>query len=137
MNTRSAAETYRRQSIENAPPVKVVQLLYAGALRFLDQALASDPKAPGAPRSAGTPFAENLARADEIVIELRLALDEPTAPELVASLKPLAFYVEERIAEALAKREHAPARIARDVLAKLQQGWASIEIDPQGGEPAR
>jgi flagellar protein FliS len=130
MNPRSAAETYRRQSIENAPPVKVVQLLYAGALRFLDQALTSDPAVPA------SPFAESLARADEIVIELRLALDPSAAPELVASLQQLYFYAEERIAEALAKREHAPARVARDVLAKLQQGWASIEIDPRAAEPA-
>lgn len=130
MNPRSAAETYRRQSIENAPPVKVVQMLYAGALRFLDQALASDPEVPGAP------FAESLVRADEIVIELRLALDPSAAPELVASLQQLYVYAEERIAEALAKREHAPVRVARDVLAKLQQGWASIEIDPRAAEPA-
>ena len=130
MNPRSAAETYRRQSIENAPPVKVVQLLYAGALRFLDQALTSDPEVPA------SPFAESLARADGIVIELRLALDPSAAPELVASLQQLYVYAEERIAEALTKREHAPARVARDVLAKLQQGWASIEIDPRAAEPA-
>lgn len=134
MNPRSAAETYRRQSIEHAPPVKVVQLLYAGALRFLDQALASDPKAPGA---GGTAFAESLARADEIVIELRLALDPSVAPELVASLQQLYFYAEERISEALTTREHAPARAARDVLATLQQGWAAIEIDSRAAEPAR
>ena len=131
MNPRSAAETSRRHSIENAPPVKVVQLLYAGALRFLDQALASDP------RDAGTTFAESLARADEIVIELRLALDASAAPELAASLKQLYFYVEERIAEAGTKRQHAPLGIARDVLAKLQQGWASIEIDPRAAEPVQ
>lgn len=132
MNPRSAAETYRRQSIENAPPVKVVQLLYAGALRFLDQALAGDPKAAGKPS-----FGECLARADEIVIELRLALDASAAPELAASLRQLYFYVEERIAEAATAREHGPVRIARDVLARLQQGWASIEIDPRAAEPAQ
>jgi flagellar protein FliS len=131
MNPRSAAETYRRQSIENAPPAKVVQLLYAGALRFLDQALACDP------RAAGRAFAESLARADEIVIELRLALDPSAAPELAASLQQLYFYVEERLAEASAKREHAPLLVARDVLGRLQQGWASIEIDPQAAGPAQ
>jgi flagellar protein FliS len=131
MNARSAAETYRRQSIENAPPVKVVQLLYAGALRFLDQALASDP------RAAGRAFTESLARADEIVVELRLALDPSAAPELAASLQQLYFYVEERIAEAAARREHAPLCIARDVLGRLQQGWASIEIDPRAAEPVQ
>ena len=125
MNARSAAETYRRESIENAPPVKVVQLLYAGALRFLDQAIASDP------RTARAAFVEALARADEIVIELRLALDDSAAPELANSLRQLYFYVEERLSEAARTLAPEPARIARDVLARLQQGWAAIEINPR------
>jgi flagellar protein FliS len=127
MNPHSAAETYRRQSIENAPPVKVVQLLYAGALRFLDQALASEPRDPA--------FTAGLSRADEIVVELRLALDPSAAPELASSLCQLYLYVEERLAEASIERQHAPARVARDILARLQQGWLGLELDDAAGDP--
>jgi flagellar protein FliS len=127
MNAHSAAETYRRQSIENAPPVKVVQLLYAGALRFLDQALASEPADPA--------FAAGIGRADEIVVELRLALDDSAAPELAGSLRQLYLYVEERLAEASVQRQHPPARVARDILARLQQGWLGLELAAPAGGP--
>jgi len=124
MNSHSAAAAYKREAIETAPPVKVVQMLYAGALRHLDRALASDPS------QASSPFVESLSRADEIVVELRLALDAQAAPELASSLQRLYFFVESRIGEALATRELEPVRAAREVLHTLQQGWAGIELDP-------
>ena len=130
MNSHSAADAYKRESIENAPPVKVIQMLYSGALRFLDRALACDPA------DASSPFVDSLVRADEIVIELRLALDPEVAPELAGTLQQLYYFAEERINQALTAREHGPIGEARAVLHKLQQGWASIEIDPsapQGG----
>ena len=129
MNAHSAASAYKREAIENAPPVKVVQMLYAGALRHLDRALASDPG------QAGSPFVESLSRADEIVIELRLALDAEAAPELAGSLQQLYLFVEDRIGAALAARDHEPVRGAREVLHTLQQGWAAIELEPAPNGP--
>ena len=32
------AQAYQSAAIENAPPLKVIRMLYAGALRFLGQA---------------------------------------------------------------------------------------------------
>lgn len=131
MKPLSAADAYRRQSIENAPPVKVVQMLYAAALRHLDRALASDP---GCGEGGVDPaFVEALSRADEIVIELRLALDAEAAPELAGSLQQLYLFVEERIGQALSGREHGPVEEARAVMSKLQQGWAALEVDPDAG----
>ncbi len=123
MNPSSAADAYKRESIENAPPVKVIQMLYGGALRHLDRALAVDPgaDAPG--------FVESLTRADEIVIELRLALDAEAAPELAGSLQQLYFFAEDRINQGLALREHGPVQEAREVLSRLQAGWAALEMD--------
>ena len=131
MKPLSAADAYRRQSIENAPPVKVVQMLYAGALRHLDRALACDPRR--AEGGADPAFADALSRADQIVIELRLALDTEAAPELAGSLQQLYLFVEERIEQALSGREHGPVEEARAVMSKLQQGWAALEVDPDAG----
>lgn len=131
MKPPSAADAYRRQSIENAPPVKVVQMLYAAALRHLDRALASDPHSVEG--GSAPAFVEALSRADQIVIELRLALDAEAAPELAGSLQQLYLFVEERIAQALSRREHGPLEEARTVMSKLQQGWAALEVDPAAG----
>ena len=129
MNPHSAADAYKRQSIENAPPLKVVQMLYEAALRHLDRALAADPAGPE------PEFVDSLTRADEIVVELRLALDESAAPELAASLQQLYFFVEDRINVGLASRERGPLEEAHAVLRKLREGWASIEMEPGAALP--
>ncbi len=59
----SAASIYEQANIENAPPVKIVRLLYQGAIRFLDSASACDPQ------TKGSKFNYWLGRADEIVVD--------------------------------------------------------------------
>lgn len=41
MKQGNAAAAYKAARFENAPPLKLVQLMYEGALRFLDQAEAA------------------------------------------------------------------------------------------------
>ena len=40
MDSRTAAGAYREAAFENAPPIKIIRMLYSGALRYIDQALA-------------------------------------------------------------------------------------------------
>ena len=73
MDPRAAADAYRSSSIENAPPIKIVRLLYQGALRFLDQAAREDPSDP----TSG--FLNLIGRADAIITELRLGFGHRSA----------------------------------------------------------
>ena len=66
MNPKSAAHAYREAAIENAPPLKVVHMLYEGALRFIDQAAQIDPK------KEFEACQQKINRADAIVSELRM-----------------------------------------------------------------
>ncbi len=120
MDPHSAANTYLQDAVENAPPVKVVHLLYQGALRFLDRAADCDPQDPG------SEFGHWLSRADAIVCELRMALDSEAAPEISASLEQLYLFVESEIQSALTVRELEPVRNARTVIEKLHQGWKAL-----------
>jgi flagellar protein FliS len=120
MDPRSAASTYLQDAIENAPPVKVVHLLYQGALRFLDRAAACDPE------DASSDYSHWLSRADAIVCELRLALDKEAAPEISETLEQLYYFVEDEIQEALAKRDREHVQNARAVLEKLHDGWKNL-----------
>lgn len=119
LDARAAAERYRAASIEDAPPLKVVRLLYKGALRFLERAAASDP--------AGTQFADCIGRADAIVVELRLALAGEPAPELSAELERLYLFVEAELQRALRTRGVQPLEAARGVLARLLDAWDRVE----------
>jgi flagellar biosynthetic protein FliS len=119
----AAAQAYHEASIENAPPVVVVRKLFEGALRFLDRAAACDP---GRPASG---FAENLRRADAIVVELRLALAREAHPELAGRMHELYLFVESSLRRAQRERHAKAIADARAVLATLHDAWSRISID--------
>ena len=123
MDRRSATEAYMNASIENAPPIKLVRMLYAGAIRFLEQAIELDPSDP---RSE---FIALCNRADEIVSELRLALDPEPNPDVAADLERLYLFVEQRLAQAMLHREHDPVIEARKVLETLLEAWNAVEVE--------
>lgn len=118
----SAAAAYKAARIENAPPLKLVQMLYEGALRFLDQAEAALADGQGAR------FQERCLRAVAIVTELRAALDPAQAPELAANLDALYVFAEQHVREAMSAESPAPLAPARDVLRKLLDGWKRLEV---------
>ncbi len=124
MDPRSAVSAYRESKYEGAPPIKIVHLMYEGALRFLEQARRSDPL--GQPAE----FAQKLERAEAIVGELRLSLDPAHAPELVEKLNALYLFIEDRIQTARLERSAEPLAAAERVLATLLEGWMGIELDP-------
>ena len=117
-----AAQAYREAAFENAPPIKIVRLLYQGALRFLDQAAAEDPASPA------SRFGEYLLRADAIVSELRLALRHEHAPAISNDLEQLYLFCEERISTALRNADRAPITTVREVLANLLEAWEQVEL---------
>ena len=123
MNLRRAAETYRRSSIEHAPPIKIVRMLYQGALRYLDQAAEEDPSHPS------SRFNQLLGRADAIITELRLAIDHSVPGDLTANLERLYVFCEEELGRA--SLERSPVRIAgvKQVLSALLDAWLRVEID--------
>jgi flagellar protein FliS len=126
MDPRSAAGAYREAAFENAPPIKIVRLLYAGAVRFLDLSATETPGGPGS-RWAGL-----LARTDAIVAELRCALQKDAAPGVADNLEQLYLFVEDRLREAQRTESAAPVAEARKVLARLQEAWQAVEAPRQG-----
>jgi flagellar protein FliS len=125
MNHREAADAYRRAAIEHAPPIKLVRMLYAGALRFLEQAMAEDPRDP---RSL---FIDRVDRVDRIVSELRLALVASPSPEVfeqLEQLEQLYVFAETRLAEAAAQRSHNPRPAVKNVLETLGDAWNRVDL---------
>jgi flagellin-specific chaperone FliS len=118
---RAAANIYRERLVEGASPVRIVRLLLERALRGIDCASAADAKNPS------SPFVAELCRANEIVLELRLAIEPSAAPELAATSDALYQFVNDQIHLALARRNAEPARAARPVLAALHDAWCRLE----------
>ncbi|MSR63050.1 MAG: flagellar export chaperone FliS [Planctomycetes bacterium] len=122
MNNGAAAAAYKADRFENAPPLKLVLMMYEGALRFLDQAAAAHA-AGDVPR-----FQERCLRAQAIVSELRLALDGAQAPELAANLNGLYLFAEGEIRAGILVGAATQLEPVRDVLKTLLDGWRRIEV---------
>lgn len=118
----TAAEAYKAARFENAPPLKLVQMMYEGALRFLDQAEGH--------HSSGelARFGERCMRAYAVVTELRLALDRNQAPELADNLAQLYLFAEAELARAVRDESLAPLPPVREVLTTLLDGWKKLEV---------
>ena len=125
MNAKSAASTYVQDSIENAPPIKIVRLLYQGAIRYIERAARCAPDDPS------SDFLAWINRADDIVVELRCHLREEHAPELVESLSQLYLFVEERLQRAANERDREPLQDATRVLKVLLEAWTAVEVEAQ------
>ncbi len=128
MNAETAASAYKEATFDNAPPIKIVHMMYEGAIRFLEQAAILDPEVEF------REFNEKIGRAEAIVTELRLAVDHEQAPELGKQLDELYLFVEHQLREAFLKRTAEPLTDANEVLKTLLEGWKKVEVDI-GGAP--
>lgn len=123
MNSHDAVQAYKNESIENAPPLKLVRLLYQAALRHIDTAARSNPADPS------SPFIDALSCADLVVSELRLALEKGPAPEISGNLEQLYLFVEDTLQQAMRDRSASGLVGARNVLATLLDAWTQVELD--------
>lgn len=127
---RDVAQMYLQSTVENAPPIKIVRLMYEGALRFLDRAAAVGANGSVAERTRW------LARADAIVNELRASLDHDPDPKVSHELDRLYLFVQERISRAIVEKDPSLIPGARTVLATLLDGWREVEIRTSGSAQA-
>ncbi len=126
MDPRAAANAYRQSSIENAPPIKIVRLLYEGAMRFLDQAAREDPSDPT------SRYVDLVGRADAVITELRLAIDHSVnTPEVTENLERLYLFCEDELSKASFERTAEPLPGVRQVLEILLDAWKHIELEEQ------
>ena len=127
---RAVALAYRQATLENAPPIKIVRMLYEGAIRFLDRALAAN-----AQETLGA-FTQACSRADAIANELRCSLDHSVDPATSRDLDRLYLFVQDRIARAVIDRTNEPLPAARQVMATLLEGWTAVEAGTGSGARA-
>ncbi len=128
---RVAHAAYRHGQVASAGPVRIIILLYEGALQSCRQAAErfEDPRQRG----------ESLGRAHRIVTELMASLDHDEGAEIATNLDALYGFVLESITRANVDADKGVLRPAIQVLETLLSGWHEIETaktnEPQ--EPPR
>ena len=127
MKHSDAAAAYRNATFDNAPPIKILRMLYEGAIRFLKYALDHEP---------GTDeYRKYIRQTDEILSELRVTLDHEPAPEVAANLENLYLFAQSELGEAYIQGQKERIQPVIDVLQTLLDGWkaAQAELSQQNG----
>jgi len=126
MNSHSAASAYQEATFDNAPPIKLVHMMYEGAIPFLEQASQLDPE------KEFREFNSRINRAEAIVTELRLAVNHEHSPALGKQLDELYLFIEHQVREAFLEHTVEPLGAAIDVLRTLLDAWRKVSVDLGG-----
>jgi flagellar secretion chaperone FliS len=121
MNARFGYAAYQQGQVGSANPLRIVVLLYEGAIRFIGQAQASwpDPSVRGAA----------LGRAHRIVSELLASLDYEKGGDIAANLDGLYHFILDEITRANVTGSQKRLDGVTKVLRELLAGWTSIEAN--------
>jgi len=118
-------QNYRENEVLTADPVKLIQLLYEGALDAVESARGH--------LRAGDILARSQAVSKGLAIlhALTAALDHGRGGQLSVSLGCLYDYIERLLIEANAKQADDPLREAHALLNELLEGWRRCVPMPQ------
>ena len=122
-------QSYQQVATKTAPPGQLVLMLYAGAAKFLERALAGFDIDD--PAESMEMINNNIIRAQEIIFELNVTLNMKEGGELAKTLRSLYEYMERRLLEANLKKD---AAIVKEVLGRvvvLRDAWAQM-LNNQG-----
>ncbi|QDU70011.1 flagellar export chaperone FliS [Engelhardtia mirabilis] len=122
MSSKNPVAAYQETSLESAPPIKIVRLLYQSAIRRMEQARRLELPAQVAA------FNEAIAKSDAIVTELRFSLDHSHSPDLCQRLEGLYLFVEERLGLAMGERNGEHLLPALTVMRTLLDAWEQVEL---------
>jgi flagellar secretion chaperone FliS len=133
MTTADPVRSYKTIATQTAPPSQLVLMLYEGAIRFLDRALAGFHHDD--PLDFNATINNNVLRAQEILSELNNSLDLEQGGELAATLRRLYDYMDRQLM--LSNMRKTPDGIHDTIrrLSTLRDAWSEM-LRQQGASPA-
>ena len=120
MDAYKTANRYQETAINTATPVKLVVLLYQGAIRFMQKAV-SDIESKNLEGKR-----DSVGHALAIIQELHATLNLERGGEIAAELDRLYDFVTARILEASTRLDARPLKEALHVMTDLVGAWEQI-----------
>ena len=117
-------KSYRQTATLTAPPGQIVLMLYEGAMRSLERALAGFGHRD--PAEMNMSVNNNLQRAREIIRELNVALDLDKGGELAGTLRRLYDYFDERLVESNFRKERHGVDEVLWHITELRDAWDAM-----------
>jgi len=117
-------KSYQQVATQTAPPGQLVLMLYEGAIRFLDRALAGF--AIDDPAEFNQTISNNIIRTQDIIFELNVTLNMQDGGELAMTLRRLYDYMDRRLMEANVKKDESAIREVRGRIEVLRDAWSQM-----------
>lgn len=117
-------EQYLAAEVSGADPIKLVHMLYRGAMEAVGAARRHLAAGDIRERS------RELMRAWEILRELNGSLDHVHGGEISRRLAGLYAYMQTRLLEANQRQIDAPMLEVEDLLKTLEEAWRGWKLDP-------
>ncbi len=119
---------YRKSAVDSASPLKLVVMLYDGALRFLNQAKVAIRQKDYERQN------DQCKRAQDIISELMSCLDREKGGEIAENLMSLYVFAYDRIVQGNIEDSELYIDQAMKVLTDLRESWAELEKMSAGGQ---
>lgn len=121
--------SYKNIAAQTAPRGQLVVMLYDGAIRFLESALAGfqhdDPK------EFNETINNNVIRAQDIINELDSSLDLAQGGELATTLRQLYNYMDDQLTHSNARKSPEGIREVLHRLSTLRDAWKQILVQQE------
>jgi flagellar secretion chaperone FliS len=124
-------KSYQQVATQTAPPGQLVLMLYEGAIRFLERALAGFSLED--PAEFNQTISNNILRAQDIIFELNVTLNIQEGGELAATLRQLYDYMARKLMESNLRKDEAPLKDVLQRMTVLRDAWAQMLINQ--GQP--
>lgn len=115
-------DRYLEAEVLGADPLKLVNLLYSGALEAIAAARRHLADGRIGPRS------KQIMKAWDILHELTQSLDHARGGELARDLAALYTYAQQRLLDANAQQSDAPLAEVEKLLATLAEAWREVAL---------
>jgi flagellar protein FliS len=127
-------KSYRQIATQTAPPGQLVLMLFDGALKCLDCALAGFQLEDFAERNLTVH--NNLQRATDIIRELNGSLDMQAGGELAGTLRNLYNFFEGRLNESNRRKSPDGVREVLPMVKELRDAWNTMLLQDAGAVSA-
>jgi flagellar secretion chaperone FliS len=125
MTPANLLRSYQTVATQTASPGQLVVMLYDGAIRFLERALAGfEHKDPALFNST---INNNIQRAQNIIDALNDSLDLEQGGKLASTLRALYCYMDRQLTLSNVKKKPEGIRDTLDRLTTLREAWSQIQ----------
>ena len=134
MNANDRVQAYKEIQIKTANQIRLIVMLYDGAVRHLNLAL--DSFAEGHRRY--DVINNHIIAAQDILSELTASLDFEKGGTLAKDLFSLYSFMNRQLLDANLKKDPNPLRDVKKLLGELREAWEEIStrkgLEEKGGE---